>query len=181
METTNTALAPAAQLDEVFYAALYDDVFPVVASIISRQGGNRTEAEDIFQDAIIALLDAHQRTHIADHRRYIVGIAKHLWLRRSGSGVRFLSLDDFERSLSIPDSIPAENTPSPLLRVLQRTGSKCLDLLSDFYFAGLTLAQVTLRHSFHNTHSAAVQKHKCVEKLRTVVKEKSLSYEDLAE
>lgn len=164
-------------LDEALYGQLYDEVYPVVASLISRQGGSRAEAEDIFQDAVLVLLDMNQRETIRDHRKYLVGIAKHLWLRRAKGGVRYLALDDFEQSLSIPEA-PSEEGQDALLRLLQRSGSKCLDLLSDFYFAGLTIAEVANRHGFTNAHSASVQKHKCVEKLRSVVRGKSYRYED---
>jgi len=181
MEAIIAASAPKLELDEDLYTALYDDVFPVVASLISRQKGSLADAEDIFQDAIIALLDANQRLAIDDHRKYIVGIAKHLWLRRSGNNSRHVALDDFERLLSIPEIIPDDKSPSRLLHFLERTGRKCMELLSDFYFAGLSISQVAVRHGLQNAHSASVQKHKCVEKLRAVVKTKSYSYGDFTD
>lgn len=179
METI-TIRYSAPVLDEAFYEVLYDEVYPVIASLIGRQGGSRADAEDIFQDAVLLLLDMSQRGEIRDHRKYLVGIAKHLWLRRARGTVRHLALDDFEQSLSVPDA-PSDEGQDALLHLLQRTGSKCLDLLSDFYFAGLTIADVAARHGFTNVHSASVQKHKCVEKLRTIVREKSYRYEDFVE
>ena len=172
---------PFVQLDEDMYAALYDDVYPVIASIISRQGGTLSDAEDVFQDALIAFMDQHNRILIDDYSRYIVGIAKHLWLRRARLDKRFLKLNDYEQSLQLPDEVASEVVPSALLRFLQRAGSKCMNLLSDFYFAGLSISQLSARYGFATDHSAAVQKHKCLEKVRTIVKEKQLSHEDFME
>jgi DNA-directed RNA polymerase specialized sigma24 family protein len=170
-----------AQLDESSYSSLYDEVYPVVASIISRQGGSLADAEDVFQDALIAFMDQATRTIVQDPARYIVGIAKHLWLRRAGKENRLLKLDGYEQSLHLPEEFASEVSSSALLRFLQRAGSKCMDLLSDFYFAGLSIAELSARHGFATGHSAAVQKHKCLEKVRTIVKEKQLCHEDFLE
>src|SRR6187549_2578695 len=116
MENITCAELPAIHLDEELFAAYYDDVFPVIASIISRQGGSRSDAEDIFHDALIALIDTHQRTVVDDSRRYLVGIAKHLWLRRAKTSSRFLKLDGYERALIVPDEIASQVVASTLLR-----------------------------------------------------------------
>ena len=181
METMNDIQIRAVHLDDALYTALYDEVFPVIASIISRQGGSRIDAEDIFQDALIALLDSHQRTTIQDPVRYLVGIAKHLWLRKARTNARFLKLDDYERSLTIPDELASEAETSALIRFLQRAGGKCMDLLTDFYFAGRSIAEIAARHGFATIHSASVQKHKCLVKIRNIVKEKQLRHEDFME
>ena len=178
MEIANEIQYHVTRLDEALYTTLYDEVFPVIASVISRQGGTRSDAEDIFQDALIALLDSQHRTTIHDPVRYLVGIAKHLWLRKAKANGRFLKLDDYERSLMLPDELGSEAETSTLLQFLQRAGSRCMDLLSDFYFAGLSISEIALRNGFASVHSASVQKHKCLEKIRNVIKEKQLSHED---
>ena len=90
----------------------------------------------------------------------------------------FLKLDDYEQTLMPPDEIASEIQPSVLLRFLQRAGSKCMDLLSDFYFASLSAAELAVSHGFSSAHSASVQKNKCLEKVRSIVKEKQLQHED---
>jgi DNA-directed RNA polymerase specialized sigma24 family protein len=181
IDTPHTSQLPVVQLDETMYTSLYDEVYPVVASIISRQGGTLAEAEDIFQDALIVFMDQARLTMVQDPARYIVGIAKHLWMRRARKENRFLKLDDYEQSLHLPEEVASEVSSSALLLFLQRAGNKCMDLLSDFYFAGLSIAQLSVRHGFTTRHSTAVQKHKCLEKIRTIVKEKQLSHEDFLE
>ncbi|MGC3946725.1 MAG: sigma-70 family RNA polymerase sigma factor [Chryseolinea sp.] len=181
METMNAIQQPIVQLDESLYTGMYDDVFPVVASIVSRQGGSQTEAEDIFQDALIAFIEMQAKCHIEDPARYIVGIAKHLWLRKARMNKIFLKLDDYEQSLTVPSEIASEVQQSFLLRFLQRAGSKCMDLLSDFYFMGLSIAELGRAHGLSGSHSASVQKNKCLEKVRSIVKEKQLRHEDFTE
>lgn len=181
METLNTIQQPIVQLDDAMYGSMYDEVFPLIASIVSQQGGSRSDAEDIFHDALIAFLDQRFRMAIEDPARYIVGIAKHLWMRRAKLNGRFIKLDDFERALVVPDEVASEVAPSALLQFLQRAGERCMNLLGDFYFSGLSIAQIVTRHGFATDHSASVQKHKCLEKVRNIVKEKQLSHEDFLE
>lgn len=181
METTYAIRQPVMYLDESLYVDLYDDVFPVVASIVSRQGGSYPEAEDVFQDALIAFIDMNGRIAVDDPKKYIVGIAKHLWMRRSKKGSRFLALDEYERSLTLPDDIASEIQPSALLRFLQRAGLKCMNLLRDFYLTGQTVAELATAHGFSTAHSASVQKNKCLEKVRTIVKDKQLTHDDFME
>jgi RNA polymerase sigma factor (sigma-70 family) len=158
---------------------LYDEVFPAIASFIGRQRGSREDAEDIFQDAVIILMNNTGRAvEIRDRARYVMGIAKHLWLQKRGAQRHLVRFDAYELALQIPDTIDRSPEPARLLRMLQRTGRKCLDLLSDFYFAGLSVKQLAARHGFSSEHSASVQKYKCIEKIRTVIKSSDAKYED---
>lgn len=174
------ATRASATIDLELYSAMYEEAYPVIASFVSRQGGSKADAEDIFQDTIVALFLKADRSGVQDHTRYVIGIAKHLWLRKTKKALRVLPLDTFEQSLTVPEEIIELHTPSALFQLLQRVGKRCLDLLSDFYFSGYTIAEVAVRNGLGSTHSASVQKHKCVEKMRNVVKQKALNYDDLA-
>lgn len=171
----------ALQIDEEMYVALYDDAFPMIALIVSRGGGTPSDAEDVFHDALIALLETRGTMVIRDHCRYVVGIAKHLWARKSKTNVNLLRLNDFEKKLSIPDVLHVEPSMARLLRLLQRAGARCLDLLHDFYFSQLTISELARRHHLGSPRSASVQKYKCIEKVRNAVAVNNYSYDDFLE
>jgi len=54
-------------------------------------------------------------------------------------------------------------------------------LLRAFYYDKLSMSKIANRFGFSSERSATVQKYKCLEKVRDLVKEKSLSYEDFLE
>jgi hypothetical protein len=68
-----------------------------------------------------------------------------------------------------------------LLRLLEVAGKKCIELLRSIYYDKLSMSEVLQVHGFSNPHSASVQKYKCVEKIKVIVEQKSLSYEDFME
>ncbi|MGN6602966.1 MAG: RNA polymerase sigma factor [Ginsengibacter sp.] len=165
---------------------LYEEVFPVVADIISRKGGSFQDAKDIFQDALIIFYEKKVSRELnvkLSEEGYIVGIAKHLWNKKWKSKDKLLSLDSFEKKIRLPeDYFDVETTKTNrLLHLLEVAGKKCIELLRSIYYDKLSMNKVSQIHGFSNAHSASVQKYKCIEKIKVIVEQKSLSYEDLIE
>ncbi|MEJ7645693.1 MAG: hypothetical protein WKF87_13955 [Chryseolinea sp.] len=163
---------------------LYLTSFPIVARFVSKLNGTMEDAKDIFQDALIIYLERSHRHDLLDvdfPQKYILGIAKHLWMRKFKDSRRYIRFDNFESSLIIPlDFYPAVKTEK-LLAFLQTTGEKCLDLLRDFYYQQCTMKQIVVKYNYGSERSATVQKFKCLEKIRETVKLKYHTYEDFFE
>jgi len=170
---------------ERLFEDLYEETFPVVARMVSRQQGSFQDAKDIFQDALVILYEksVQQETAAIDSpQAYLIGIAKHLWIRKFKTDYPLLSLDQLEQQITIPEEyFEVHQDTNRLLTLLERSGRKCLELLSAFYYERLSLDLISKRLGFSSSHSTAAQKHKCIDKLRTTIKEKSLHYEDFME
>ncbi len=158
---------------------VYEPGFYAVARFISKHGGTLDDAKDIFQDAFVILHEHLQEGRaIGSPVRYITGIAKHLWYKEARSR---------RNTVHLPETaeIEIKNTNSlheaRLLSLLERAGTKCLDLLEAFYFKNQNLRSLMHTFGFGSEHSASVQKYKCIEKLRNEIKSKSLNYEDFFE
>ncbi len=164
--------------------ALYERAFPAVAKFVSRMDGSFDQAKDIFHDALVIYMEvATQRkpTIHGSKEAYILGIAKHLWFRKHKREHRHMALSDAEYHIAVPgDCYPDVNTKR-LLRFLEQSGKKCMDLLRAFYYQGLPVKKIADDFGYSNEHSASAQKYKCLEKIRNTVKEKSLQYEDFTE
>jgi DNA-directed RNA polymerase specialized sigma24 family protein len=165
---------------EQLFLELYEDVFPKVATFIAHRGGSLQDAKDIFHDSLIIFYEkmvegAGGIKHT--NESYIVGIAKHLWIRKFKDERKKIGLDDIELIIFIPENF-FESTDNKLISLLEVTGKKCLDLLRGFYYDNLGLTQLKEMFGFSTVHSVSVQKHKCVEKMRDVIEQKSLRYED---
>ncbi len=157
---------------------LYEDTFPAVASFVSKMGGTVDDAKDIFHDALIAYFEsAHRLKFYVEPGAYIVGIAKHLWLRKHKRGLGKVQLNEVERYLTLPDEEPLPITEK-LFSLIKSSGKACLDLLEAFYYRKNSAEDIAETFHYSNAHSATVQKFKCVEKLRDTVRKKSLNYED---
>jgi len=153
---------------------IYEEIYPAVASFVSKMGGTAEDAKDIFHDALII---AFEKENIENLSAYVVGVAKHLWLRKYKQDIRF---NDFEKNIAIPEE---EHHPvvSKLLRLIETAGKGCLDLLQAFYYEKRSAESIASEFRYSNAHSATVQKHKCLQRLRSFVKTRSLDYESFVE
>lgn len=165
----------------VDYAQLYEALFPVCARWVRSMNGSLDDAEDIFQDALIIYLEKKEASTALSPEAYILGITKHLWIRKYEKGKAMVSLTDLEKTIAIPESFFPSIDTIRLLDFLESTGRNCLELLRTFYYEKLSMKALCLKMGYRSEHSATVQKYKCIEKLRASVKQKSLSYEDFTE
>lgn len=173
------------QQREENFEYLYEEVFPVVADIVSKQGGSFHDAKDIFQDALIIFYEKSVDGELdikLSNEAYIVGIAKHLWIKKFKSKYRIL-FDALEKQITLPGDYfePETIKTNRLLRLLEVAGKKCIELLRSIYYDKLSMNEVSQVHGFSTPHSASVQKYKCIEKIKVMVEQKSLSYEDFME
>jgi DNA-directed RNA polymerase specialized sigma24 family protein len=168
-------LTEPAQDLKIDLSEVYETTFPAVASFVAKMGGTPDDAKDIFHDALIIFFEKEIRTE--NPSAYIVGIAKHLWLRKYNVDKNNVSL---EGVIGIE-----EEEPSPivarLLRLIESAGKSCLELLQAFYYEKRSAESIASELNYSNAHSATVQKHKCLQKVRSFVKTKSLDYESFVE
>lgn len=178
--TQHTTIRKQAYLDPSI-GELYERIFPPVAEFVRRMGGSIDDAKDIFHDTLVVYMEVDEQKVRVTKEAYLVGIAKHLWIRKYNHDCRQVTLNDMESLISIPDDFYPSIQTRRLLRFLEVAGKKCMDLLRAFYYQNLSMKKLAGMLGYASAHSASVQKYKCLEKIRTTVKEKSLSYDDFTE
>lgn len=164
---------------------LYKGVFPAVARHVSKKGGSLEDARDIFHDALIIYYEKAKFTQASIHhseQSYLLGIVKKLWIRKFKNDIRNTSLTGIEAMPDLAHTLSEEKpVPEKILRYLTKVGTKCMDLLQAFYYEKAPLEEIARRGNYSGIRSATVQKYKCLEKIRDLVKQKSMSYDDFLE
>jgi DNA-directed RNA polymerase specialized sigma24 family protein len=165
---------------EEFFTDLYKKAFPAVAKYVSRLGGSFDEAKDVFQDALVIY---YEKTVIGsltakNDTAYLVGTAKHLWIRKYRENEHNCTLDNVEITLDADEQRLSANR---LMHFLEASGKKCMELLRSFYYDQVPLTEIASTYGYSGVRSATVQKYKCLEKVRETIKEKALAYEDFME
>jgi DNA-directed RNA polymerase specialized sigma24 family protein len=159
----------------------YREVFPGIARYISRRGGTRDEACDIFQDSLVVLYEMKAANKapaaLKSEQAYLAGIAKHQWSRYCDSKNKITAAGNTDTQLpeTPPDPEPAT---ARLLQLLGSAGQRCMELLHAFYYDNLSPAKAASRFGYAGERSVTVQKYKCLEKLRNEVKTKKLEHAD---
>lgn len=168
-----------AEKREAFFVQLYKKVFPAVAQYVARRGGTADDAKDIFQDAVISYYEklVSPGFSCANEQAYVMGICKHLWLRKFNREAD-IALDE---NFDFAEQFEEQPVTGRLLHYLETAGQKCMDLLKSFYYDQLPLRDIAGRFGYSGERSATVQKYKCLEKVRETVKQKVLHYEDFVE
>lgn len=168
---------------KILFMQLYQQAFPLVAKYVHTMGGTFEEAKDIFQDSLVIYYEKPATANINlqySERSYILGIAKHLWAKKNKLNNRYTSLPDSLQGIAMEESA-GQSSIGKLLELLHTSGQKCMELLRAFYYDKLPMHKIASQFKFSGERSATVQKYKCLEKVRDIVKEKSLTYEDFLE
>lgn len=156
---------------------LYREVFPETGRLIKRLGGNPDEAKDAFHDAVLIYLEREAKGTLqirTSAKAYLLGTAKILWLHSKNQ--YFDSLPEDVEAFA-DEETEAANDHQNIFHYLLLAGQKCLHLLKAFYYDNLSLQQIAAGFGFNGVRSATVQKHKCIEKIRTELKKRNV-YEE---
>jgi DNA-directed RNA polymerase specialized sigma24 family protein len=178
MEIENGETQTQAEL----FVELYEEVFPKVAAFIQKAGGDLEDTKDIFQDGLVIYYEKTTTTDFVvqvDEQAYLIGICKHLWFKKQRLNARHQELD-----LTISNGLDMQEEPlisSTIMHFVERAGKRCLDLLQSFYFEKRNMKEIAEHFGFSTEHSATAQKYKCLEKIRTIIKNKSVRKEDFYE
>ena len=164
-----------------FFESLYKKAFPVFARFAARSNASLEDAKDIFHDALVIYYEKSDVISLdlkVSAEAYVIGIAKHLWIRKFHADRRQVSLTDLESSITLPpDYYPTVNELR-LLSFIENSGKRCLELLRKFYYDKISLREIAASLGYRSEHSAAVQKFKCIGKMRAAVRSKAMDYED---
>lgn len=180
MEASIEQVSPPVETLQDFYESRYEAFFLQVARYIAKQGGTLDDAKDIYHDALILYYEKRNTPGFVlqtNEESYITGIVKNRWARQIQKDRRNTRFDTEDVSDKATDSINEER----LYALVVAAGKKCLDLLSAFYGGQISLKEVASNFGFRSEHSAAVQKYKCLEKIREKVKQNALCHEDFFE
>lgn len=166
---------------EAFFEKLYESAFPAFAHFAARMNASFQDAKDIFHDALVIYYEKSLAEDFVIHttpEAYVVGIARHLWIRKFKRDRRNISLDAAEAQITLPPDYFPTVDESRLLKFVERAGKRCLDLLQRFYYEKAGLREIAQSLGYRSERSAAVQKHKCIGKMRDAIKAKAIDYED---
>jgi hypothetical protein len=162
-------------LEDLYMPALYK-----VAKFVKHNGGSLEDAKDILHDALLVLYNDMERgKEINSGVQYVAGVAANMWRAKLKGEGKISGFPD-ERFVVKNQPEPTVNE-SKLLMLLKHAGSRCMEMLSAFYFSERPVRTVMTRFGFASEHSASVQKYKCIEKIRETIRTKSIAYEDLFE
>ena len=175
MQTSTNIIIDLKGENNQAFGTLYKNYFGLVNRFITNNNGTNHDAEDIFQDTMIALVAKLRQDDFvleASVKTYIMAIAKNLWfkkLRTTKRETEFTDIHDNKFYEEISLAIEQEKTYwDKLQNYIHQITEHCKGLINDMFFKNKPIEQIQKDYGYSTKHNAQNQKHKCVEQIRKV-------------
>jgi RNA polymerase sigma factor (sigma-70 family) len=152
---------------------LYKFYFPSVAYYIQQNSGNTADAEDVFQETIIVLLQKTKESHFvltASLKTYLFAIAKNIWLKRLRNShlLFYEKIEIFEDYdfCEIEEEVEAISLGERISELMFRLSISCQRILRFSFWFGDSIETIMQKAGYKNKHSVSSQKNKCLDKMR---------------
>jgi RNA polymerase sigma factor (sigma-70 family) len=170
----NTLLDKLKTEDSSSFGLLYKFYFPSIESYIKQNLGNSEDAEDIFQETIIVLLQKVRQPDFvltSSLKTYLYAVAKNLWLKRLRDNK--MKIVDSELSLKnyATETFEIETEKSREEKVenwLLKITRNCQNILKALFFYEVPMNNLMVKMGWKNKHTASNQKHKCIQQIKNV-------------
>ena len=156
---------------------LYKTLRPKIKNWILNNSGSEEEAQDIFQDAIIAFYKYVQQNKFEENKSiesFLFVVSKNLWINRVKQKNKLVNNlehipDTFEEDYL--DGQISEERTKKIQDILSQLGERCKDILTYSVFYKMSMQEISEKMDFSNADTAKTKNYKCKQRLIKLVKE----------
>ena len=163
---------------------LYDHYFDVTATEIRLRGGTDEDAADIFQEAVLILIEKIKTGKFREEssiKTFLVGIARNLWLfekrtreRRSSREMQFTITENSNtetEDLVASDRLFSKSNTGAFQTLFKQVGEICSKILIGFYYEISSMKNLLQKFHFENEQVLRNRKARCMKKLKKLLAE----------
>jgi len=172
------AIKDKKMLDDAI-AFTYQQYSKTVSSFIINNGGSQQDAEDIFQETVIAFINTVQKGNYrmeAGIPTFLVAISKNLWYKeikkkdRSEYREKVFEIGRGSEELDVSNDISDREMKRELRELLDKLGDSCKKILMLFYYDNLSMKEIVEHLHYENEQVVRNKKYKCLKELTELVK-----------
>jgi RNA polymerase sigma factor (sigma-70 family) len=180
MHYSDTAIIEGIRMrDRGILGYTYAHYYPMVRYFIIRNHGCDMDAQDIFQEAIVAIYEKTRKKKIVLHcsfKTYLYSVCRHLWLQSMDRSNLFIPVDDLDEFLVLEDKIGYEEELQLRKRIYQRNflqlSDKCQRILY-MYMERVPFEKITQEMSYKSVQYTIKRKFECFKSLITRIRNDS--------
>ncbi len=159
---------------------LYERHYQMALNIVRRKGGTEYEAEDVYQESIIALYEAIRGNKFRGESKISTWLHSTIFNQwslatRKSKKQKTNNIEDYSKEISTEDD-SYKHDETELLKViweiLENIGTTCKQVLLDYYYHKMTMKDIKEKMGFKNEQVAKNKKYRCKEKFDTYIKGK---------
>ncbi|HEY0039477.1 MAG TPA: sigma-70 family RNA polymerase sigma factor [Flavisolibacter sp.] len=157
---------------------LYREHFDLLSRYILNNSGSEQDAEDIFQEVIVAfinLVKAGKFRGESSIRTFLFSLNKNIWLnelkRRGRASVREEKYEkqNERQEMTADVAMELQQTKNDLLKVIAELGDNCKKILLLFYYENKSMKEIVAYLPYENEQVVRNKKSKCLKKLEELV------------
>lgn len=157
---------------------LYDDSWSTVKSYVLNHGGNKAQAEDLFQDAVVKVFLKVKQGGLNDNDNlgaYLFTITKNAWITKVKKDKKIELVDDLVKFRGNQKEEKEEDFDMVRSRALDHAlaalGDTCKDLLKLTFYMGKSLAEASEIMNLKNSEVAKTYQYRCKKRLKLVLQD----------
>jgi RNA polymerase sigma factor (sigma-70 family) len=156
---------------------LYENYFENVVAQVCVNGGNREDGADIFQDAVLVLINKVKTGQFRGEssiKTFLSAIARNLWLhelrtrsRRNNREVIYMNGE--ETSEEPLQRVFDKTGTNALKKIMEQVGETCKKILTGFYYENKSMKEMLTQFEYENEQVLRNRKSKCMKKLKELL------------
>ena len=158
--------------DREVLSYLYKKVFPQVKKYIMQHNGNREDAYDVFQDAIIYFYKQVTKNQFDSQYKvlgYLYRLSLNRWFNKLKQEKKYIfseTMQEYDQEYNLPTLELINTSQENLLTTLfSEIGEKCIELLTYTIYYNLLMEDIMLRMGFPTVDAVKMRHKRCKEKL----------------
>ena len=168
--------------------SLYRQHYELLSRYILSNQGNEADAEDIFQEVLIAFINLVKQNRFRGESgigTFLFAINRNLWLNELKKRGRTEAREEkYGRSISNEEpgmdlAISNRETEHVLMDILKSLGGTCQQILFLFYYEQLSMKEILAKLPYENEQVVRNKKYKCLKKMEGLVTENPSLYQQL--
>lgn len=168
--------------------AIYRSYFESLSWYVMNNSGSRQDAEDVFQEVIVAFIDLVQKDKFRGDstvKTFLFSLNRFIWLNELKKRGRALAREEkYERGqdkveLDTSHYLAGQEGKAEVVRLVGELGESCRKILLLFYYENLSMREILEATDYKNEQVVRNKKYKCLKQLEQMVNAKPALKETL--
>lgn len=151
---------------------LYKNVLPQVEKYVRRNSGNKEDAFDVFQDALLIFYKQIVKNSFDPKYKvfgYLYRISINLWINKVKKDKKIQLVEEImepePEPMEIKESLLTLKNENILQSLFSGIGEKCIELLTYSIYYNLLMEDIMIRMNFPSVSAVKMQQQRCKQKL----------------
>jgi RNA polymerase sigma factor (sigma-70 family) len=155
---------------------IYKQNYNMVQTLILNNSGNKEDAKDIFQEALVVLYEKAKSGSLelnCQIKTYVYSVSRRLWLKRLHQLQKFSSeVESLEETVVVEEEMETHEKRNSDFQTMdlamQTLGEPCKSLLESYYLQKKSMLEIAGDFGYTNADNAKNQKYKCLMRLKKI-------------